>query len=557
LYPFGSYPGTPERPDFGGGDRRRRPRGLARFALLLAFAGAAPAAESGRTPPPGATSDRFTAVRTFCDLLVERCRDDYGPRKLRLWPNAYDLDRRAVPAPDPAQPWPGQIAGHAPFGCNLQQQARLLRLLWAMTELTGDVKYRAAVQDGLRDYFGHAADPRTGAFPWGTHCSYDVTTDALFSRGRVAVIEEKQADIPWEILHAVDARATLRAIDHMRLSYDREFTTFFQHRLIDQAEPRVPAFAFGTDDVTGNHPTTMAIVVHLKGWAFAYSMTKDPKYLEWIKRAAAITLGPLESETGLVTELANLRRHRHWPDTTNEWERRSVMIKHGDPYLWGYAMFKIADLLPAGQFPALAASGEQQLARWPKAAWDASARRYWQNFPIYPPENANAAALSRAQRSTTPRHGSFWDAVPGRQGYQQMVTAYLAYANAYRRTGSPAYLATLEHLHEVYVDEATFLETGKPEYALPLAIYVQANAEALQRSGDERYRTRGRRAVELAMRDFWRDGFFLGQRRSSIMSHGHGSDDLAAAILKFDLIDRGLPCPLEDSYLYDWGYTYP
>ena len=37
----------------------------------------------------------------------------------------------------------------------------------------------------------------------------------------------------------------------------------------------------------------------------------------------------------------------------------------------------------------------------------------------------------------------------------------------------------------------------------------------------------------------------------------YGSDDLAAAILRFDMTDRGLKCPLEDSYLYDWGYTYP
>jgi hypothetical protein len=534
-------------------------RGATALAFALSFSALNVAVSGAESPPsrPAPVADRLAAVRAFCDLLLERGRDDYGPRKLRLWPNAYDIDRRSVPMPDPAKPWPGQVAGHAPFGCNLQQQASLLRLLWAMTDVTGDPKYRTAVRDGLRDYFDHAVDPRTGAFPWGTHCSYDVTADTVFSRGRVAVIEEKQADIPWEILHAVDARATLRAIDHMRLSYDREFTTFFQHRLIDQTEPRSPAFDFGTDDATGNHPTTMSIVVHLKGWAFAHSVTRDPKYLGWIERAAAITLEPLEPGTGLVTELANLRRHRHWPDTANEWERRSVMIKHGDPYLWGYYMFKLADVLPPGRLPALAVSGEQQLARWPQAAWDPAARLYRQNFPIYPPENARAVTRSHAQRSTTPRHGSFWDAVPGRQGCLQMVTAYLAYANAYRRTGNPAHLATVEHLHGVYVDEATFPESEQPDFALPLAIYIQANAEALERSGDERYRTRGRRAIDKAFRDFWRDGFFLGQRRSRVMSHGYGSDDLAAAILRFHFTDRGLASPLEDAYLYDWGYTYP
>jgi hypothetical protein len=504
-----------------------------------------------------ATSERFASLRTFCDLLIERCRDDYGPKKLRLWPNAYDLDQRSVPLPNPKKPWPGQFGGHAPYGSNLQQQASLLRLLLAMSEITGEAKYRDAVRDGLRDYFANAPDPRTGALPWGTHSSYDVLTDTVFSRGSVGLTEEKQADLAWDIMYSVDPKATLRAIDHMRFSYDRDFTTFFQHRFLDLAEPRKPAFDFGTDDVSGNHPTVMSSLLHMKGWAFAFTVTKDPKYLDWITRAMAIHVGPLEPDTGLITELANLRRHRHWPDTDNQWERRSVMIKHGDPYLWGYYMFKIADLLPENRRLELTKSGRQQLDRWPKAAWDPKAGKYWQNFPIYPPQNAGAVAKSQSQHPTRPRHGEFWDAVPGNQGYLQMVTAYLAYASAYRRTGSANYLATVEHLHKVYVDEDAFMTSEKPEYALLLAIYIQGCAEVFERSRDERHRDRGRRAVEKAFRDFWRDGFILGQRKSSLMSHTYGSDDLAAAILRFDMTDRGLTCPLEDSYLYDWGYTYP
>ena len=34
------------------------------------------------------------AVRAYCDNMIAHARDDYGPRKLRVFVNGYDIYRR-------------------------------------------------------------------------------------------------------------------------------------------------------------------------------------------------------------------------------------------------------------------------------------------------------------------------------------------------------------------------------------------------------------------------------------------------------------------------------
>src|SRR5688572_8486778 len=102
---------------------RRSERRSYRILILVVLCLSPMAAGAESNADYASKSARFASLRTFCDLLIERCRDDYGPKKLRLWPNAYDLDQRSVPLPNPKKPWPGQFGGHAPYGSNLQQQA--------------------------------------------------------------------------------------------------------------------------------------------------------------------------------------------------------------------------------------------------------------------------------------------------------------------------------------------------------------------------------------------------------------------------------------------------
>lgn len=531
--------------------RHRSANHFAAACLALMLAGCSTATDAGRIPISHPS-------RAYCDNMIAHGRDNYGTKHLRIFVNGYDIARQTLDDSPTVPPSPN-LAGHRHAASNLQHQASLLRLLWHMTELTSDPKYQQAARDWLTDWFEHCADARIGAFPWGTHCAYDVVAD----KPNGNTIEEKFVDFPWEILYEVNPAATLRMIDHMRLSYDEAMNTSFHHRTLDRTEMLQPRPEFNIQGINGNHPYTIAAVVHMKAWAFAYSMTKDPKYLEWVKKAFAIHHGPTDIPPGLITEIANIGRLTEDPPPGNEWRTRSVMVKYGDPYLWGYYMPKIAELLGPEHGDALRASGEAQLARWPQHAWDRRAGKYLANWSIFSktagldPMATTRAAVGGTPGARVTRHASMWGVVAS-QGHHQLVTAYLAYAGAYRRTGNEAYRKAAEAVHRVGVgDIDAFAKSDDPRYALLMAVYLQATAELYERSRDEEHLRRGRTAREKAMRLFFRDGWFLGKAGTTISSTTCGSDDLALALLRWDLLEQGKPCPIEDCYLFDWGYSFP
>ena len=527
-------------------------------AGLIGVLGLAAEASAGETPKRAALdygayvkkSETFPKVRDFCDQVIEHGRDKYGPKKLAIFVNAFDLTTKTPP---PGPHGVGSLNGHRPGLCNLQLQASLLRLLWHMSDITGEPRYRKAVEACLHDYFQHVAHPETGDFPWGTHAGYDLTTDKI-SMG--AAVEEKITDFPWEILYAVNPQGLLRLADRFRICFDKDMTTWFHHRPIGPTTEYLdPSPEFSTRGRQGNHPYLISAVVHAEAWALAWSKTKDPKYLEWLKRLLKTMEDCLLTPDALFGEIVNVHHHpppgtpSTWTGPMNQWERRSQGVGFGSPYLWGHAMQRVARCLGEQEGRQFLDSGLRQMARWAKAACNEKDRYYAPNISVYPD-------MKRPGRGG---RGGFWDSGGGGGGWGggRLVTALLAYADAYKHTGRDDCRKVADQLDEWYVDQATFMDAAQPEHALLLGIYLHGLAQLYEKSGDARYLPRGRLARDKALRQFFRDGCFLGRPGTTLVSHDWGSDDLALAVLKWDMAEGGLNCPIPDAYLFDWGYGYP
>src|SRR5688500_13452644 len=93
------------------------------------------------------TNDFLHVVRRYADTMVERGRDTYGPQKSGLLLSALDRTTLAPLNVRPAAPGgirrgdrPGR-AWTAMNGANPQLDQNLLRILYTLTEITGERRY--------------------------------------------------------------------------------------------------------------------------------------------------------------------------------------------------------------------------------------------------------------------------------------------------------------------------------------------------------------------------------------------------------------------------------
>jgi hypothetical protein len=136
--------------------------------------------------------------------MIEHGRDMYGDQKSGLLLSALDRHALQPLATRPAPP--GGIrredrAGlpwRALTGANPQLDENLLRVLYTLSELTGDLRYRETADHEVQWFFEHTQSPVTGLLPWGEHLSWDVFLDQPISGSTDLTHEFSRPWVLWD-----------------------------------------------------------------------------------------------------------------------------------------------------------------------------------------------------------------------------------------------------------------------------------------------------------------------------------------------------------------------
>jgi hypothetical protein len=258
--------------------------------------------------------DFLGVVRRYADAMLSHGRDVFGPVKSGLFLSALDRGTLAPLTVRPAAPAgirrgdrPGR-AWSAMNGANPHLDQNLLRVLDALTEITGDPRYRQAVDEELTWFFKNALSSETSLLPWGEHLSWDVVLDRAISGGDEAMHEFARPWVYWERCFALVPEESRRfalglwehqIADQKTGGFDRH-APYFKHGPVDGKDfPRHGAFYLAT-------------------WCYAWRHTKDPVFLKAMEAilgrferkrvqkdgTLSATLGPLDCETaaGMVPE---------------------------------------------------------------------------------------------------------------------------------------------------------------------------------------------------------------------------------------------------------------
>lgn len=275
--------------------------GAAALAVLALFPTA------GRGDP----ASFLDVVRRYADTMLDRGRDTYGAQKTGLFLSALDRTTLGPLASRPAAPTGIRRAdragppGEALVGANPHLDENLYRILYTLTEVTGDARYAKAADESLTWFFNNAQSKATGLFPWGEHMFWNVLTDE-FGTGmagdpkKVAMHEFARPWMLWDRSYELAPEPCRRfalglwehqIANHETGGFDRH-ALYFRHGPADGKDfPRHAGF-------------------YIAAWGHAYKRTKDETFLKAIevllarfekKRKGAggkesVTIGPLDTE---------------------------------------------------------------------------------------------------------------------------------------------------------------------------------------------------------------------------------------------------------------------
>lgn len=267
------------------------------LAVLLAASGSCPAS---------AETNFLQVVCSYADAMLAHGRDTYGPQKSGLFLSA--LDRMTLKPLDVRPAPPGGIrrgdrpgrAWSAMNGANPQLDQNFLRVLYILTELTGDHRYAGAANQELKWFLENTMSPKTSLLPWGEHLSWDVIYDWPISGGDEMMHEFARPWVLWDRCFAVAPEASTKfalglwehqIANHKTGGFDRH-APYFEHGPVDGKDfARHAGFYIGT-------------------WCYAWKYTTNDVFLRAIETLLArferkrvqkdgslsATIGPLDCE---------------------------------------------------------------------------------------------------------------------------------------------------------------------------------------------------------------------------------------------------------------------
>ncbi|MDS0223046.1 hypothetical protein NDI54_17000 [Haloarcula sp. S1AR25-5A] len=115
--------------------------------------------------------DLVDAVQAHVDTVLEHARDDYGDESTPLLVDALDATTLSGVEYDGRDVADGHLSNFA-----LQQS--FLRALLALSEVTGEKRYRSRAETLVSWMFENASDD-TGLLYWGGHAAYDLDADDI------------------------------------------------------------------------------------------------------------------------------------------------------------------------------------------------------------------------------------------------------------------------------------------------------------------------------------------------------------------------------------------
>ena len=242
------------------------------------------------------SSPYLNYVYRYADAMLTHGRDVYGPQKTGLFLSALDRDAlqplSVRPAP-PAGVRRGDRVGppwEALVGANPQHDQNLLRVLYVLSGLSGETRYRDAADAELKWFLTHAASKETHLLAWGEHMYWNTLTDKPNPTEDNAVHEFARPWVLWD-----------RCFELVPEASEKFALGLWQHQIARQEDGGFDRHAaFWKHGPRDNMDFPRHAGFYIRTWADAWAHTKNETFLKAIDTLLARYEQKRHPETGLI-----------------------------------------------------------------------------------------------------------------------------------------------------------------------------------------------------------------------------------------------------------------
>lgn len=218
---------------------------------------------------------------------------------------------------------------------SFSSQQNLLRVLVALSALTGDARYEKVARDNIAYYFAHYQEP-SGLLQWGSHRFIDLQTLKVVGPLNKSLMHEMKSTLPYyELMYKVDPKATEKLISGLW----KQHVLLENGVMFDRHNAYEHPGSFRWDDDSGFKDEVLVEKVGLTfittGDDLIYSaamlgaLSKDQKSWKWARRIAELYHRARDPKTQLgVYQFTNPKK---LDDEANALSpERRFMSKYGD-----------------------------------------------------------------------------------------------------------------------------------------------------------------------------------------------------------------------------------
>ena len=461
-------------------------------------------------PRARAADDYRPIVLKFADTLLAQGRDAYGPRVTPVWMSVLDTRHLTAPADAKAVPAPKGIreSDRAVGGANLYHDVVTIKVFDALTELTGDARYRRAVDDYLRFYLSAARHPRTGLLAWGEHLYYQAYEDRVERRWH----ELLGWTPPWERLFEIDPRAAERAIAGIYQWHFFDQEKFLFNRHADYLGEQLP-------DPGKSQPWIKHSGLYAYSFAVAHAKTRNRRYLDWARGIGSLYWNARNPATNLTESCLGDPRPT------------SRLASPGGAGMLAYWLYKAGELLPPDS--GLRDRALILMKAFDRYGYDASAGGY-----------LNAVRTDGTRPGPGARVANVWDFAYGGEGAVIQFGRAAAYLAA--RSGDAEMTAIARRAARMVISAPRPAEgdIGTLGDALNLTLDLH------DLTGETVYLKQARAFAREVVEKFWRGGLFRSHTGYEYYEANLGVGDAVQGLLRLSLKDRPPP---KGTPRFDWS----
>ena len=467
----------------------------------------------------------LTDVKTCVDNLIKYGRDTYGTVKSPIFVSILDVNSRSCPQnPLPLEEkWRVIRRGRrSPAGANLLQDQALLKTMFTLSAITGDKTYANEADSCIEYYLKNLVDKK-GFIWWGWHRHYDVYRDIM--TGHEANWHEIHANIEilWPQLWRINSEAV-----------KKEINAIWQWQVINKTSGEINRH----DDGNRGCDFTLTAGSIIESFAFLYTKTNDPNWLNRAKLVANYYWNLRDAKTNLIPERPNAGKDR--------FDGSAFVTNTTGPYC--HALLKTYELTKENMFKKQAVA---YLTAYNKYGFDEKTGKYWGALRMDGTHIPGPRVIGGYAEAEPRGHLDLWE--PYVLGYQYPIETAQTYALAYELTKDDDMLVAAKRFadwiartptdanetditwYNGYKKDFGKYGTYADKYGRTISFFIDMNVL----TGEQKYLRLAEKFADEAVAKLYVNGLFKGHPAKPYYESVDGVGDLLYSLVELDRAIKG------------------